>query len=482
MLFFVGLWVLPGLSHAEDGQASIYLNDKKLGGSDSSKIEIINKSVMIPIRMVAEEMGYTVGWEQKTGTVTIQQNGTVIKMVINDKNALVDNQSVVLDNAPVIKSKTTLVPLRFVGEQFGLHVSWDNQTKTASLKQITGSGGGSQPPAGSGNAGQGEEGNIDQGLAQISGISFSENRLLVATSSTVTPRVFTMSGPDRIVVDLPNTEFAANFGNDLNAQASGSIQVTDYPMVSQIRYALFSTDPSTVRIVMDMNETTGYRVTQEGTSLLIVDLNHDTNLPDPVIPETPLPETPGMGTGNNTGAGKKIVVLDAGHGAHDGGAVVGITGKLEKDFTLSLSLKIEALLQNNPNIEVIMTRDGDTYPELVERAKIANNANADIFISVHANSVAGSPSASGTETYYKKSEDKALADIIHKHMSKATGFKDRKVKSANLSVLRNTDMPAALLEVGFLSNKAEEATLFDEDFQDRVAQSIVDGIKEYLKL
>ncbi|SFS42419.1 N-acetylmuramoyl-L-alanine amidase family protein [Paenibacillus sp. 453mf] len=481
MLFFVGLWVLPGMSHAEDGQASIYLNDNKLGGSDSSKVEIINKSVMIPIRMVAEEMGYTVGWEQKTGTVTIQQNGTVIKMVINDNNALVDNQSVVLDNAPVIKSKTTLVPLRFVGEQFGLQVSWDNKTKTASLKQLSGSGGESQPPTGSGNAGQGEEGTIDQGLAQISGISFSENRLLVATSSSVTPRVFTMSGPDRIVVDLPNTEFAANFGKDLNVQASGSLQVTDYPLVSQIRYALFSTDPSTVRIVIDMNEVTGYKVTQEGTSLLIVDLNHDTNDLDPEIPEAPLPETPDAGTGTGSGSGKKIVVLDAGHGAHDGGAV-GVTGKLEKDFTLSLTLKIEALLQNNSNIEVIMTRDGDTYPELVERAKIANNANADIFISVHANSVAGAPSASGTETYYKKSEDKALADIIHKHMVKATGLKDRKVKSANLSVLRNTDMPAALLEVGFLSNKAEEAILFDQDFQDRVAQSIADGIKEYLKL
>ncbi|MCM3783377.1 N-acetylmuramoyl-L-alanine amidase family protein [Neobacillus mesonae] len=477
MLFFVGLWVIPGLSHAADGQAQIYLNDKRIGAEESSKIEIINGSVMIPIRMVAEELGYNVKWEQNTGTVTIQQ-GIVMKMVVNDKNALVDNQSVVLDSAPVVRSGTTLVPLRFVGEQFGLKVSWDNSTKTAKLAQVSGSGEGSSPPAGSGNTGGGTI-NDPQALVQVSGIGFSANQLQIATSSSVTPKVFTMTGPDRIVVDLPNTQFSTDFAGELNVQGSGSMQVTEYPMVSQIRYSLFSTDPSTVRIVIDLKEAAGYSVSQAGTSLLIVDLNQDTVPPPSTTePDTTLPETPPV-TNPSQGNGKKIVVLDAGHGAQDGGTV-GATGKLEKDFNLSLTLKVEALLKKESNIEVILTRSGDTYPELLERAKIANNADADIFLSIHANSA--TPSANGTETFYKKSQDKALADIIHKHLIKATGLKDRKVKSANYSVLRNTDMPAALLEIGFLSNKAEEATLFDKDFQNKVAQSIVDGIKEYLKL
>ncbi len=478
MLLFVGLWVIPGLSHADGGQAKIYLNDKQLGTTGDAKVEIVQGSVMIPIRMVAEELGYAVKWEQKTGTVTIQQNGSSIKMVVNDKNATVDNSSVKLDNAPILRSGTTLVPLRFVGEQFGMKVSWNNTTKTVYLQDESGSGSGSQPPAGSNNPDEGDGGSVTNpsGLTEVSGISFSENRLLIAASGKVTPKVFTMTGPDRIVVDIPNTKFSTTFGQDLNQQGSGKLQVTGYPVVSQIRYSLFSDKPSTVRIVIDLNQASGYNVTQEGTGLLMVDLNTDTTpAPNPSEPgTTPPTTTPPVG-----GGGKKIIVLDAGHGDHDSGAV-GAGGKLEKDLNLSLILKVEQLLKKESGVDVILTRNDDTFVTLTDRAKIANDLGADVFISIHANSAAAS--ASGTETYYYKKQDKALASIIHKHLVSATGFKDRKVKEGSLSVLRNTKMPAALLEIGFLSNKAEEAAMFKEDFQNKVAQGIVDGIKEYLNL
>lgn len=480
MLLFVGLWVIPGLSYADGGQAKIYLNDKQLGTTGDTKVEIINKSVMIPIRMVAEELGYGVKWEQKTGTVTIEQNGSTIKMVVNNKNATVDNQSVKLDNAPVLRKGTTLVPLRFVGEQFGMKVSWNNTTKTVYLQDESGSGAGSQPPAGS--AGSPSEGNSStvtnpSSLTEVSGLSFSENRLFIATSGKVTPKVFTMTGPDRIVIDLPDTKFSSTFGQDLNQQGAGSLEVTGYPVVSKVRYSLFNDNPSTVRIVIDLTQVSGYHVSQEGTSLLVLDLNTDSTPSTDNTGTTPVtPPTTTNPGGNN---GKKVIVLDAGHGDHDSGAV-GATGKLEKDLNLSLILKVEALLKKESGVDVILTRDDDTFVSLTGRAKVANDLGADVFISIHANSA--SASASGTETFYYKNQDKALATIVHKHLVSATGFKDRKVKSGNLSVLRNTKMPAALLEIGFLSNKTEEAAMFKEDFQNRVAQGIVDGIKEYLNL
>lgn len=483
MLLFVGLWVIPGLSHADGGQAKIYLNDKQLGTTGDTKVEIINKSVMIPIRMVAEELGYGVKWEQKTGTVTIEQNGSTIKMVVNNKNATVDNQSVKLDNAPVLRKGTTLVPLRFVGEQFGMKVSWNNTTKTVYLQDESGSGAGSQPPAGSaGSPSEGDSSTVTNpsSLTEVSGLSFSENSLLIATSGKVTPKVFTMTGPDRIVIDLPNTKFSSTFGQDLNQQGAGSLEVTGYPVVSKVRYSLFSDNPSTVRIVIDLTQVSGYHVSQEGTSLLVLDLNTDSTSTPSTDNTGTTPVTPPTTTnpdGNNNG--KKVIVLDAGHGDHDSGAV-GATGKLEKDLNLSLILKVEALLKKESGVDVILTRDDDTFVSLTGRAKVANDLGADVFISIHANSA--SASASGTETFYYKNQDKALATIVHKHLVSATGFKDRKVKSGNLSVLRNTKMPAALLEIGFLSNKTEEATMFKEDFQNRVAQGIVDGIKEYLNL
>lgn len=130
-----------------------------------------------------------------------------------------------------------------------------------------------------------------------------------------------------------------------------------------------------------------------------------------------------------------------------------------------------------------MTRETDVYPTRSERVKLANDLNADVFVSIHGNSVKGSPQVSGTETfYYQRASSKELANIIHKHLIEALGFKDRSVKNGNLQVIRETTMPAVLLEIGFLSNKDEEEAMMSESMQDKAAQAIVDGIKEYLNL
>src|SRR5690606_9206436 len=105
---------------------------------------------------------------------------------------------------------------------------------------------------------------------------------------------------------------------------------------------------------------------------------------------------------------------------------------------------------------------------------------ADIFISIHANS--GSATATGTETLYTRDVSIPLADTVHKYMIEATGLNDRKVKHQNLKVTRETTMPAILLEAGFLSNPQDDAVLKDPAVQDRIAAGIVAGIKEYLGL
>lgn len=116
--------------------------------------------------------------------------------------------------------------------------------------------------------------------------------------------------------------------------------------------------------------------------------------------------------------------------------------------------------------------------ELVDRAKIANKAKADVFLSIHAN--AGEPSAKGSETLYTKDMDKPFATIIHKYLMSVTGLTDRKCRYKNLSVCRNTQMPAALIEPGFLTNPAEEELLFNEEFQNKLAVAMAQGICEYL--
>lgn len=176
------------------------------------------------------------------------------------------------------------------------------------------------------------------------------------------------------------------------------------------------------------------------------------------------------------------VVIDPGHGGKDQGAT-GASGMSEKDFTLSLSKKVKDLLEENENIEVYMTREEDTFISSVDRYRpeYANNLDADLFISIHGNTYED-PTVSGTEAYYYHEESKSFAKSIYQKVVNSTGFKDRGVKNNDFFVVKYTEMPSVLLEIGYLTNPEEEQQMLDDEFQTSTAQSICDGVKEYLKI
>lgn len=462
LLLFV--LALPENGHAAAAKSKVFLDGKELTSVQSALVENVNGTVMVPLRLISESLGYNVGWNQKRKTVTIEQQGKIIKLVVNQKAGSVDDKTVMLTTAPILRSDTTLVPIRFVSEQFGLTVSWDNTKKIVNLISPNsnpggGNNGGSEivvPPTDTTN-----------NLTMVNGVSFSENRLTIALAGNSVPKVTVMKGPDRLVVDLPNATFSDLFGTGqvLDPDLNGKLDVTGYPDVSGVRYSLYSTNPYTVRFVIDLNYAKNYTVDVSGddSKLVVIDLNAENNEDTTTQP------------GNS---GRKLVVLDAGHGAKDSGAV-GVTGKYEKNFNIAIVLKTAELLKKENKIDFVLTRSNDTFLELKERAAVANNLKADLFISVHANSLISS-SASGTETYYQRAASKALANVMHKHLVQATGLSDRGVRYGNFHVIRETKMPAVLLEVGYLSNKKDEALLFTEALQNKVAASIVSGIKEYL--
>ncbi|MBB6672120.1 N-acetylmuramoyl-L-alanine amidase family protein [Cohnella nanjingensis] len=181
------------------------------------------------------------------------------------------------------------------------------------------------------------------------------------------------------------------------------------------------------------------------------------------------------------GTGRYKIVVDAGHGGFDPGAD-GASGDEEKDFTLSLATKVADLLRQEPDMfEVHMTRTDDTYIELENRSGMANAMGADAFISIHGNTFVEDPKVSGTESYYYDSGSQALAQAIHGPLLEALGFRDRGVKKEGWKVLTTSQVPATLLEIGFLTNPAEEAKLLEPETQDRAAQAIVNGLKQYLQ-
>ena len=168
------------------------------------------------------------------------------------------------------------------------------------------------------------------------------------------------------------------------------------------------------------------------------------------------------------------IVLDAGHGGADLGATN--EGRKEKDDTLLLTLAVDSILEKFDNINVIYTRDKDFYISPSERAKIANSADADYFISIHRNSTPVPNTYSGVETlvYNRGGKAEEMALNIDEQLE-ATGFENLGITTRpNLTVLKNTEMPAVLLEIGYINTEADNRFL-DNHFN-QIAQAIADGI------
>jgi N-acetylmuramoyl-L-alanine amidase len=176
---------------------------------------------------------------------------------------------------------------------------------------------------------------------------------------------------------------------------------------------------------------------------------------------------------------KALIVVDAGHGGSDPGAMS--AGLREKDINLAVALKVADLLEQR-GIGVLLTRQQDQYPSLEERADLANRRNADLFVSIHTDS---NPDRSrqGFTVFVARAASAAAnraAGDISQAMA-ATGADSHGIREADYKVLVNTSCPAVLVEIAHLTNVQDVARLRDSAWQNRVAQAIVTGILTYLR-
>lgn len=185
----------------------------------------------------------------------------------------------------------------------------------------------------------------------------------------------------------------------------------------------------------------------------------------------------------------KIICLDPGHGGSDPGAI-GEAGTLEKDNTLAISLSLKDKLEAN-GATVVLTRDSDTditYPgasnndELGARVDIANETNADVFISIHNDAFTNSASSGTTTFHYGDTESIELATQVQKCLTVNLGTKNRGVQFASFYVIRYADMPSILVETAFITNPEEEVLLASQDGRTKAAESIFEGIVKYFKV
>ena len=202
--------------------------------------------------------------------------------------------------------------------------------------------------------------------------------------------------------------------------------------------------------------------------------------------EGAIPAQPVRQGGQGSLAGK-CVVLDPGHGGDDPGAT-GPHGVEEKSVTLPIASRAADILRQE-GANVIMTRTGDTNPDLYARPELANDNNADVFVSIHANFIRNS-SIGGTGTYVYAPPDTSLeqqrtarlhlANCLQGALVRTLGLHDRGIFEDELAVLRCSDMPSALVEVAFISNPREERLLNNPSFQQQAAAAIASAITQFL--
>jgi len=184
----------------------------------------------------------------------------------------------------------------------------------------------------------------------------------------------------------------------------------------------------------------------------------------------------------NVKKNKFYVVIDPGHGGPDSGAI-GIGGLRETDVVLDVS-KIVTNILNKKGVKVKMTRTNEIDLDLGPRVSMANNTKADIFVSIHANASVGKKrNINGLETfYYSGWKGRLLAEKIQKQIIKVSpGSPDRGVRRGSYFVIKQTNMPAVLVEIGFVTGKLDGSRLSKDMHRERVAYAIARGILEYLE-
>ncbi len=408
---------------------------------------------LVPVRPIAEALGAQVRWLAGERQVEIVAGEDRVVLTLGSNLALVNGQKLTLPGgvpAMAVRcggAERTLVPLRFVSEQLHAKVEWDNDAYAALVTAPTGE---LRPPRG-----------------RLTQIAADDNAQTITLYLSSAPEYRVTDLGDRVVIDLPGVVIGS--GQD------GSLR-PENPVISRVRYAQHGDDidpreEKLTRVVLDLVRGCRY---EENVTVL-----GDANLQGVVVTVTPpetgaeLPENPEMDPTAFT------VVLDAGHGGSAWGARYEEVD--EKDLTLPVTLRAAQLLREK-GFNVALTRDRDIYVDLYDRCDIANNARGDIFVSIHANASETNLDFQGTFTYsYPNSTEGArLAGYIQRAVVEEAGSLDRGLLTNDYVVLRETYMPAALLEMGFMSCHEELELLVKPEYQEKMAQGVAKGVERYL--
>lgn len=450
---------------------------------------------LVPIRAISESgFGAEVNWNGKLQQVSITKDDLDILITIDETEVLVNGEEAYMDVPAKIINDRTMVPVRFVSETLDYSVDWDNDNRRVIIDEK------------------------DFVSGYIEGIDVEEtandNLLNIKLSEYEEPDIFTLKEPYRIVLDFKETKFNGHDGKlDIDSGFIKQVRWADHEGYYRVviecpaeqPYTLVQTGHDKFSIIVGSPET---KVDTDDDISDSEDENTDVENADDENTDHKIDDTNTGGDDDDRDSVKKnpngegpLVVIDAGHGGKDGGAlgkdengevIYDEDGEIyikEKDINLAVALKVYRYL-DDAGVNVMMTRDEDEFLELRDIADIANEAEAALFVSIHSNSVDGVPEAKGTEVLYYDTEGKTeygisskeLADNIFDSMMDTVDMVKRGLKERpGLAVLKWTEMPAALVELGFVTNSEDQEKLIDPGWQEDAAWAIAQGIIESLK-
>lgn len=477
---------LPSSTFAQSSEIRILLDNKPLETVVPSVIE--NDRLFVSARNVVEALGGRITWFPALKLMTVNINGHTSRLVIDDPSLEIDEKVFSLEMPARILDNRVMIPLEVIKIIAEVDIKWENQTKTLFINTI-------RPY-----------------LLEVRSYSHPDKtRVVIDLSEKTEFRADKLINPDRIFIDIMGS--IAKLEDTLKqikiddgviktvrtAQFNQEITRIVFDLYQEARYELFSLiEPD--RVVID--------IFKSGEEVAI----SETLSAKPEEKPTPVPEI----------TGKRVVIIDSGHGGKDPGAI-GPTGLREKDVTLGIALYLEKLLKN-AGIPTYLTRSKDEFVYLENRTIFANQKNGFVFVSLHANSVLNHrPSAKGIETFVLSSKyigasardvadrenrasrahpevdtDLALiiadleesanikysldfAEIVQKKLAKYLKLENRGVKQAPFVVLKGANMVAVIIEVGFISNPKEEKLLKTNKFRENAAQALFEAIKYYIE-
>ncbi|PWW06528.1 stage II sporulation protein P [Paenibacillus cellulosilyticus] len=465
-LLFLLSFNLPD-TYAASSTIKLYLNGQKLSSSVAPRL--INQTTMVPIRVIAEGLGADVAWDKKSQIATLSNDTTTIVLPINGSYAILNGTTTPLDQPPIVINGVTLLPIRFVAENFGLVVKWDASTYAVSLWRTSSDVSGSDPAT---------DPNVpilppDQYPA-LQSIQLDNNRLTIATDGSFTPSISILTNPDRLIVDLPGVTLNGSTSDQTDNSTGVVSNISpDNPYISDISYIMNDPDSSTIRVLADLKQKVSYQIQNTGDpNKLVIRLDSAASA-NPVSKsavyiyhshnqESWIPELPGVWnsdlafnkTTNVTMLGARLAGILQAMGAevyqtsYDYESIYGNQFNYAKSYVYSEKSIINQLTLH-PQIKYLFDIHRDTSPRSTTTVNIRGTSYAKLYFVIGLEN----PNWKQNDAFAKKIQ--ALVTAKYPGLSRGIYYKDRSVGNGWYN--QNYSPTSALIEVGGAANTLAES-------------------------